>query len=178
MLETRHTDKPVYGLYGDDKHGRIVAQKLKDFRGGVEQFRYEWVGAPVLEISQNFLWDALPSEVEVFQSKNSGYILQPGVKIRIGPFMVKVTDSDLMMVTAVRMGGFLWWFPYLWHRATPLVDKFYRRSIITLAVWGLARYSPQTIPYWRDVHILRQIAEVVARAKQRWTTLWTRGMDN
>lgn len=42
------------------------------------------------------------------------------------------------------------------HRSTRWLDLAYRRAIITLAVWKLAKYQSNVIPSWRDITIFRR----------------------
>lgn len=85
-------------------------------------------------------------------------------KIAIGPYHLRIVGQGNFgqMVYAVRDG----------RRAAVkvrqmklvcLLNKIYRRLIITCSVWGLADYNEAVIPTWRDVRALKRIAEWIKK---------------
>ena len=84
----------------------------------------------------------------------------PGIgdKFELGPYKFRVIEYQLISDTiiAVQEKWPLWWMAIAWHRSNKLLDILYRRTIVTLAVWGLADYSGATVPYIGDIYIVQR----------------------
>lgn len=111
--------------------------------GKVEQLTYEWEGkSPYVRV---------PSRTV------SGLGVGP-YKINIGPYRLLVIEFEpwqdtFLCVCRDRLGQ----LRVALYRATRLLDLAYRRSIVTLAVWNLADYSPGYIPSWRDIKLVKRL---------------------
>jgi len=135
--------------------GMIRVTRFSDIHGNPERLEYAWVGGPECRIDCRFAREA-SHEVKLDEQTK---------EIRIGPFRLKVIELDIPRCeyVCVRKDYPFWQFIFAWHRSNRLIDLVYRRSILTLAVWRLASYNPAVIPHWRDIHVLRKIAEWLKR---------------
>lgn len=130
--------------------GMIVCHERYDFRGGVERRDYEWEGGELAYVDWRFMDVAEISEAPAL-----------GDIINIGPFQLKVIDQELLWHDnyIVARNGWKTQLRYMLHRTTKVLDKIYRRLIITAAVWGLADYHDALVPSWRDVYLLKKLSE-------------------
>ena len=125
-----------------DKIGKIEIAEFRDFRGGIERREYKWIGPPETLVSWRLL-----DEWEITTGNPWAEI------INIGPYRLKLIENSYTGYynRYIRMDYPFWRVHVFWHRANRLIDLFYRRLIITLAVWKLAHYNPAVIPSWRDI---------------------------
>lgn len=116
---------------------------------GREAVRFGWQGGDVVAISRNLLNDASGG---IFTTREP----RPGEVFWCGPFLLRCLDYRFLAdeVVACRERPVIAQARYAWHRSTALLDLAYRRLVITLAVWRLARYEQNRIPSWRDVYAL------------------------
>lgn len=105
-------------------------------------YDYSWEGGDVIAVNRGAMRD-----LAGIQSP-----LQPGETFTLGPFSLRVLDYDFMRDChfATRIGwrsiARLWLLRALkgWRWLEP-------RLILTLAVWGWARYRPEMVSSWHDV---------------------------
>ena len=130
--------------------GNLLITKHSDIRGGVERLTYEFEDGPYIAIS-----GCLYPEIGTCPPKI-------GDKVELGPYKFRVLESNLYTDTvfAIQEKWPLWWVAVAWHRSNKLLDIFYRRMIVTLAVWRLADYSEATVPYIGDIHIVQRIRKL------------------
>ena len=85
--------------------------------------------------------------------------LEYGHKINIGTFRLIVIELFFMSgeLGCVRDDFLLGRLRYWWHRSTYRLDIFYRRSIICLAIYGLADYHEAAIPWSGDIHFIQRL---------------------
>lgn len=110
---------------------------------------YEWVGKSRFALLSDYTLNRRVSEGEI---------------VRIGPYVLRVIELNHYWTEHLvcRAGGWRGVLTYALFRGTRTLDRIYRRVVITMAVWGLARYRQQGhAPSWRDVHLLRRIAEIM-----------------
>lgn len=134
------------------EEGQIVCHVRTNPLGMREHIGYEWQGGPVTYIAHSLFYD---SDIQL-----------DGDCMVVGPYRLRIIDQEgnlRQYYRCVRLDYPFWWLVLAWHRYGRLLDIAYRRLIITLAVWGLARYSQATIPSWEDVHVLRKISEWLKR---------------
>ena len=126
--------------------GNIIVHRQGDIKGGVERETYEIEDGPYVAISRSF--NDCPTE--------------PGEGFTIGPYRLRVVEYQLVSDTiiAIQEKWPLWWVAVAWHKLNKLLDLFYRRMIVTLAVWRLADYYEATIPYIGDIHIVKRIRKL------------------
>jgi hypothetical protein len=131
-------------------NARITTTVNYDGNGRRISYSYKWEGPEdgIVGVSFDLLRDADPAV-----TKQRGDILV------IGPYRLRIIGEGYMSpaVYAMRDGWnavarirVIW----LWH----LLDKIYRRAVMTCAVWGLAERPAGVVPTWRDVHALRRLA--------------------
>ena len=133
--------------------GMIVCHEHYDCRGGVERRDYEWEGGELAYIDQRFM-----------EKEGIHEVPQLGDIINIGPFQLRVIDKKLWGFNyIVARNGWKARLRYVLHRTIKVLDKSYRRLIVTAAVWGLADYHDASIPTWRDVYLLRGLSEWIMR---------------
>lgn len=106
----------------------------------VEHLTYEWEGGPILQIDYMVL-DVIGLDV-----------YRVGDRFTIGPYRLRVIENQpwyrRMIVTADNPQSWFWIaYAKLWR----VCDLIYRRSILTLAVWGLASTPRGVIPSWHDI---------------------------
>lgn len=129
--------------------GDIVCQEHYDCIGGIERRDYEWQGGKLAYINRRFM-----NVVGMSKAPTSGDI------INIGPFQLKVVDQELWGNSyIVTRNGWKAQLRYILYHATKILDKVYRRLIVTAAVWGLADYHDALVPTWRDIHLLKKLSE-------------------
>jgi len=122
------------------RHGDVT-------RRGLERLTYEFEGGPYLAIS-----GCLYPEM-------GNYPPEIGDKFELGPYKFRVIEHQIMSdaVIAIQEKWPLWWLAIAWHRSNKLLDIFYRRMIVTLAVWGLADYHEASVPHIGDIYIVQRI---------------------
>ena len=127
--------------------GNMLMTAHYDIRGGIERIDYKFEDGPYVAISGCFYPEmaACPPKI--------------GDKLELGPYKFRVLEIDILSdtVMAVQEKWPLWWIAVAWHRVNKLIDIFYRRMIVTLAVWRLADYHEATVPYIGDIHIVQRI---------------------
>ena len=128
------------------QNGYLEMQEFRNTLGVLERREYSWEGGPICEVSYDFIPE----------------LFVPGddlTNIRIGPYRLHMIEragwKDTILY--VRKDYPFWWVLIAWHKGNRLLDIAYRRSIITMAVWGLAEYNPAVIPHWRDIRILKRL---------------------
>jgi len=113
--------------------------------GKVENQTYKVVGkSPYVKISMCSLLD-----LGVNENKFPEKFYLGGYKFLF------VEQRYFEFATYIKAGGIRNIVPLLYRISKPL-DLFYRRLIITLAVWGLARYQGGVVPSWRDIKLFRR----------------------
>jgi len=112
----------------------------------------------VARVSMRFLEDVLGRDA----FKVGERIVLHGLPLRIVGEQTFISDAYPVMRDGWRARVAAWCFPLSRH-----CDRCYRRVIITLAVWGLARYDMGALPTWSDVYALASSAATFERAK-RW----------
>lgn len=117
--------------------GNIIASTTYG-PSGKEAVRYKWMGGRVAHISRH----VCDTPIKVGQS------------FKVGPFRLRIVDYCPWdnTVKAIRIRG-ISRLLYYFYRATPALEKVYRRLIITAAIWGCADYNSATVPDWRDLHM-------------------------
>ena len=124
----------------------------------------EWQGGDVIAISYDLPQDAYDG---ILSTRDP----QPGATFWLGPFLLRCLAYDFSCnrIIACRERPVKAQIYALLYRATRTLDWLYRRMVLTLAVWGMARYSPATVPSWRDVKGTRRLAAWAdaRQAKQR-----------
>ncbi len=117
--------------------------------GKREAVNHKWVGnSPYVHISLLTNWD--------YHGIKS---IRGEEEIQFGPYrLLKVDDGYFygdfnLYVRKDKLGA----LRVMLYKSTRLLDLFYRRMIITLAVWKLADFSPVTVPSWRDIKIFKKV---------------------
>ncbi len=133
----------------------LVNSKPFPVRGGT--ITYEWLGGDWLHVSSDF--------IEYSQAALRGN------RLFLGPYHLHVIERDLAIDAYLCVRHH--WRGLIRERlytATRGLDRFYRRLILTAAVWGLAHYPSavggwEYMPHWRNVHVLRHAAEFMVKVK-------------
>jgi len=124
--------------------GKIHVHENYNALGDTERRTYEWRDGPYAEVRTHYI--SFPRKV--------------GASCWVGPYRVRLVEEiglgDCFVV--VRQDWPFWWVFVAWHRVNRLIDIAYRRSIITLNVWGLAERD-QAMPCWRHIKIVRRFRE-------------------
>lgn len=123
---------------------RIVVRKT-ELPFGAFSCQYEWEGGKIALVNLDLVEMAQPISKDVF------------VLGRLCLRIISRVDSWYGYLV-MRDGWKAQLFSFLYRASLPF-RWIYVRLILTLHVWGLARYEEDCVPYWRDVHILRRIAE-------------------
>jgi hypothetical protein len=116
--------------------------------GKREATNYKWIGkSPYVYIS----WELLGEIVGIGGDT---------INIQVGPYkLLKIEHGYLgnvvLYVRADKLGA----LRVALYRSTRLLDLMYRRLIITLAVWKLADFSPARVPSWKDIKIVKRLAD-------------------
>lgn len=139
--------------------GTMLMSNHYDIRGGLERIDYLFEDGPYLRISGRMIEEIVPDPLMQFN-----HPLEQGRKIEVGPYRFRVLEYELMsdIYLTIQDKWPLWWLAVAWHKINKLPDLFYRRLIVTLAIWKLADYSGATVPYIGDVHLVQKV--------KRWLT--------
>lgn len=116
--------------------------------GKIEQYSHRWIGkSPYAYIGLDLL-----GEIVGIGGDTS--------EVQIGPYKLLKIEHDMSRdaVLYVRQDKFGALRVAL-YKSTRLLDLFYRRLIITLAVWKLADFNPACVPSWQDIKILKGLAK-------------------
>jgi hypothetical protein len=112
--------------------------------GKIEQLTYELVGdSPYVHISRQML---------------DRYYDEPFPNaVQFGPYRLLIMEDYcaydyIVYVRADKFGA----LRVAIYKATRVLDLFYRRMIVTLAVWNLAEFHEASIPSWRDIKIAKR----------------------
>lgn len=134
--------------------GEIIVTRRSHALNGPIQHTFRWEGDDTAYISAHAIQVPPPAI---------------GATVQIGPFLVRVLDYEVLMdrMLVSRERGLKTDLRYLWHRAARGFDLIYHRSILTLAVWGLAEYQHYRVLSWRDVHALKRLAQWEASRQER-----------
>lgn len=116
--------------------------------GKREAVNYRWVGdSPYTRIDWNML-----DEMNIAFDKAE--------RIQVGPYKLLEVEKEYSFGGSLYVRsdkfGFL---RVVFYKSTRLLDLIYRRTIITLAVWNLAEFSPIRVPDWKDIKALKWIAK-------------------
>lgn len=117
---------------------------------GVESKTYEWIGdSPYAYIDRR--------DISI-DNEHAGVFT-------VGPFRLILIQYEYhrdawLCVRSDRLGVLR---VYL-YRSTRLLDLFYRRSIMTMAVWGLADHHFSRVPSYKDIHVVQRISEIIKNA--------------
>jgi hypothetical protein len=135
-------------------HGTITATRHQGPLG-LEQAHYQWEGGRYARVRRSLL------------GRDDGSV-RVGEVVWAGPYRVRVIRCDFMLdaVTVVPEEPRAWG-DLLTSLTAQLIERVYRRLILTAAIWGLANCDPSTLPTWRDLH-------VIAWAVRQWGRV-TRG---
>jgi hypothetical protein len=139
--------------------GEIHLQVHYNELGNREHIDYTWKGGDVAAISLQLIEGAYGTQVV----KDFDGLPEIGDRLRIGAFDLRVVEFEPwnMWILAARDRGLATSLRVFWHKFGKVADIAYRRLIITLAVWGLARRDGATVPHWRDVYALDKIAKAL-----------------
>ena len=140
----------------NNKHGQIISHvTYNSLTGKQETITNTWEGGDRVSIS----WELLGIEPNK---------LKIGDKIKLfPPFVLRVVGyGGFGYSDCIRDRGFITDVIVFIYKYTRILDLIYRRAIITLCVWRLARYQQAAVPTWRDVHALRWIAEKIGDRKR------------
>ena len=126
--------------------GNIIVTRHMDIRGGVERETYEIEGGPYVAVDGYY----------------GGGSIESGEGFVLGPYKFRTINYDFCSdtVIAIQEKWPLWWIAVAWHKYNKLIDIFYRRMIVTMAVWRLADYHEATVPYIGDIHIVQRIRKL------------------
>src|SRR5688572_23521848 len=119
----------------------IEMTRFANALGNTERIEYRWEGdSPITRIG----WRELAyTDHEIYRDKDGRVS-----SIRYGTFRLKPINSEPLdgYWDCVRL-DYPFWFLYVWWNIhNKILDLFYRRLIVTCAVWGLADFSQGAIP--------------------------------
>lgn len=141
---------------------KILGHVRTNALGMREQTTYEWDesdGDPMARLNGSALctFDGV-----VRMMTRSGDVLQ------LGNLRVRVITYDYCsnQYTIMQDGWRAWFSAFLWNPLTETIDLIYRRSIITLAVWGLAKFNRGAQPAWQDIYALAWIRDHIVAANK------------
>jgi hypothetical protein len=83
-----------------------------------------------------------------------GYDHAPDTLIlgKVKMYLINRTGDVFNYAISNRLGRLRVWL----HKITDILDLIYRRSIITLSVWGAAEIENGSIPSWRDIKVFKK----------------------
>ena len=125
------------------EYGHIIVHQTSNINNTLESLTYEWSGPPVTRI------DTLYIRTNMIHGNN----------IHIGPYKMRIVDgnSNFFEYECVRLDYPFWRLIVFAHKASKLLRIIYARTIITLAVWGLADFDARCEPSWRDIKFIKKL---------------------
>lgn len=126
----------------------IITTTNYDTFGNRESYDYAWEG------KENGIVG-----ISLFRvSKEEDEMISTHGRIVIGPYHLRIIGQGNFgqMAYAVRDGRRAA-IKVRQMKLVCLLNKIYRRIIITCSVWGLADYNEAVIPTWHDVRVLRKL---------------------
>ena len=132
-------------ISGERQYGEIVVSEHK-YAGGGHGLEYAWEGGPTIAISRGLMQEA-------------EWIQRKGNLLHIGPYRLRIVQEPdgrdpWGRYMCVREGPHAWVLA-AYVRLYNLSTDIWRRSIVTLAVWGLADYREATIPCLENIHFVQ-----------------------
>lgn len=129
----------------------IVVTEIYDTRGNPERVEWDWQGGKIAAISLNRDFPR-PHLASALEASREGDVFS------LGPFRLLVIDYDSMrdQILVMQTGRMPWLRLYI-HKAICGMDLAYRRFVVSMSVWGLAKYNPARIPTWRDIYFLGKL---------------------
>lgn len=129
----------------------IVCTEMYDSRGTPIRVEWDWQGGKIAAISLDCDFPRPPLASALKASRE-------GDEFSLGPFRLLVIDYDLMrdQILVIQTGRMAWLRLYI-HKAIRGMDLAYRRFVVSMCVWGLAKYNPARIPTWRDIYLLDKL---------------------
>lgn len=137
------------------KVGYIVSSVIVNDMGPFEAQRvydWMWVGGDVAKL--DFL--ALHLHKQIAPPTKGDWV---GAKIMLGTLALRVLKADEFTLTVMRADDRMWRVRVWQVRLGRTWGEFAARVIATLAVWGLARWDPGVVPHWKQIHMVRWLAE-------------------
>lgn len=134
--------------------GMIVIHQQYNFRGQVEQLRFEWQGGDTVAFTR----DLLLSDTLINSTIKGEGDLAAGSIFYFGPFKLRVIEDRAYRgaIVAVRYDHILGRLKYTLHRMLPVLDLAYRRFILMLGIWNLAGVPMGQLPSWQDIHLIKR----------------------
>ena len=142
---------------GRKEYGRLVTQMtFNPVTGRQETITHTWEGGDRVRISYNLLAEVGCHPVIIER-------LDTGDNVNLSIFPIRVIKNNYWSceLECIRYRGLITDAIIILYKLTRWLDVIYRRAIITLYVWRLARYQQAAIPTWRDVNALRWLAEMI-----------------
>jgi hypothetical protein len=140
-----------------EEEGHIRITEIRSRLGCVERYEYAWEGkSPITTLGAFLVLQHVQRPADA---------VEKGV-FTIGPFRLRVLEIDRpcgMHVKAIRTDSPFWFLVWAVYRATPILRQVYFRSIITLAVWGLADFHNDTTPSLHDIHCVNRVCQAVKK---------------
>jgi hypothetical protein len=121
--------------------------------GDLERLTYEWQGGPRV-----ILHDRVFQEAGYKHSR-----LRAGKVVSIGPWRLRLIERRVEhRGWVVMQDGWRSWLRCRWQPQVYRFEWVYRRLIVTMALWNLARWNGEgAVPTWRDIYLLAWICKRV-----------------
>jgi hypothetical protein len=138
-------------------------KRINDAMGGIERLDYEWNGPPEVLISHELL-----SELGTERMEKT---------IQLGPYRLALMDDYPRrgMSHYVRMDYPLWRLRIFGHRGLKWLEGIYRRSVLKLAMWNLAKVHEGMEPSWRDIRGMPRMKYLSASKDGAYVDAWLNG---
>jgi hypothetical protein len=127
---------------------------------------------------QRFKWEPLswatenenPNIMDISGRFLSEFITDPeiGKVFWLGPYRLRFLERSILMDSwrVIRDDNWISRVSYFYHRYGQALDLAYRRSVVTLGIWGLAELHPGAIPTWRDVYLFQRLLIFIQKVKE------------
>lgn len=141
----------------------LVSKKIYNELGSLERIDWSWDGGQVAFLGDHLIWHL--EDIRATQIN--------GKVVTIGPFRLRVIarEQNAPYGIYVMRDGFRARIRQCLYPLVATVNLIYRRLIITAGVWGLADINVGLIPTWKDVYLLRRIADRVKKGVECETEL-------
>lgn len=125
------------------EYGRVdwsITGRTRIGDSSIPVIAWEWHGPPVAEVGLRTLRGIIDRDE-----------METGKRFNLGPYPVKIIDSDTMGRVVIARTDKHPWLYALRYRLTTVSDNLTARIVLTLAIWGLAQWPGDETPTWRHV---------------------------
>lgn len=134
----------------------LVSEVIYNALGNVERINYDWTGGEVAFLSFS----------DVCHLTAMGSMQKDGDVVTVGSLRLRIVDAaddSFPLGIYVMQDGLRALIKSRFYPLVRIIDLIYRRLVITAAVWNLADFNAAVIPTWKDIYLLKKIANRIKK---------------